>query len=94
MVVNRVAVQDRRQWHRRGQDAGLRAGRRRAHRDHAAVPDRLFEDLREATLAAVVIAALVEVGTVQHAFDAHGTWRTSVTAHGEPVVVVVRKRPW
>lgn len=35
------------------------------------------------------------VGTVQQALDTHGSWRTSVTAHGEPVeVVVVKKRLW
>ncbi|RCG22823.1 hypothetical protein DQ384_35120 [Sphaerisporangium album] len=34
------------------------------------------------------------VGTVEHALNSHRSWRTVVTVHGEPVLVLVRKRLW
>ena len=34
------------------------------------------------------------VGTVQHALDAHRSWRTSVRVHGEVISIEVRKRRW
>jgi hypothetical protein len=34
-------------------------------------------------------------GAARHSLAAHGSWRMSVTVHGEPVsVVVVRRRSW
>lgn len=35
-----------------------------------------------------------DVGTVEHVVNLYGSWRTSVSVNGRPVVVEVRKRSW
>src|SRR5512132_4381048 len=55
----RQPLQDGRQRVRRGQVAGLGAGRGRRHRPHPAVPDRPVRAPAQATLAAVVISAVI-----------------------------------
>lgn len=33
-------------------------------------------------------------GAAEHSIDAHGSWRVTVTVHGEPVEVAIKKRWW
>jgi hypothetical protein len=55
----------------------------------------LAQDPEAAAEGVMMANRAFSVGTVQHALDAHGSWRTSVTVHGERVpVVVVKKRLW
>jgi hypothetical protein len=54
----------------------------------------LAQDPDAAAEGAAMANRAFSVGTVKHALDAHRSWRTSVTVHGEPVVIVVRKRLW
>ncbi len=60
-----------------------------------AVTNLLAQDPEAAAEGAMMANRAFSVGTVQHALDTHGSWRTSVTVHGETVpVVVVKRRLW
>lgn len=60
-----------------------------------ALTNLLAQDPEAAAQGAMMANRAFSVGTVQHALDTHGSWRTSVTVRGEPVpVVVVKKRLW
>lgn len=59
-----------------------------------ALTSLLAQDPEAAAEGAMMANRAFSVGTVQHALDTHGSWRTSVTVHGEPVPVVVKKRSW
>jgi cytochrome c-type biogenesis protein CcmH/NrfG len=60
-----------------------------------ALTNLLAQDPEAAAEGVMMANRAFEVGTVQHALDTHGSWRTSVRVHGEPVpVVVVKKRLW
>ena len=54
----------------------------------------LAQDPEGAAESAQMANRAFSVGTVQHALDTHGSWRTSLTVHGEPIVVAVVKRRW
>jgi hypothetical protein len=53
----------------------------------------LAKDPEAVAEGAMMANRAFEVGTVQHALDTQGSWRTSVTVHGEPVLLVVVKEP-
>lgn len=60
-----------------------------------ALTSLLAQDPEGASEGTMMVNRAFTVGTVQHALDAHGRWRTTVTVHGEPVAVVVtRRRRW
>jgi hypothetical protein len=59
------------------------------------VTSLLAQDPEAAAEGAMMAKRAFSVGTVQHALDANGSWRTNVTVCGEPVlVVVVKRRLW
>jgi cytochrome c-type biogenesis protein CcmH/NrfG len=59
-----------------------------------ALTSLLAQDPEAVAEGAMMANRAFEVGTVKQALDNHGSWRTSVRVHGEPVSVVVRKRWW
>jgi len=60
-----------------------------------ALTNLLAQDPEAAAEGARMANRAFSVGTVQHTLDTHGSWRTIVTVHGEPVpVVVVKRRLW
>jgi hypothetical protein len=59
-----------------------------------ALTSLLAQDPEAVAEGAMMANRAFEVGTVQHALDTHGSWRTSVTVHDEPVSVVVVKKRW
>ena len=58
-----------------------------------ALTSLLAQDPEAVAKGAMMANRAFEVGTVQHALDTQGSWRTSVTVHGEPVPLVVVKEP-
>lgn len=52
----------------------------------------LAQDPEAAAEGAMMANRAFSVGTVEHALDTHGSWRTSVSVCGESVPVVVVKR--
>lgn len=59
-----------------------------------ALTNLLAEDPEAASMGAMMANQAFSVGTVQHALEARGNWRTTLTVHGEPVPVVITKRWW
>lgn len=59
-----------------------------------ALTSLLAQDPEGASEGTMMANRAFSVGTVQHALDAHGSWRTTVTVHGEPVAVLVTRRRW
>jgi hypothetical protein len=60
-----------------------------------ALTNLLAQDPEGAAEGTMMANRAFSVGTVEHALDTYGSWRTSVTVHGEPVtLVVVKKRLW
>lgn len=51
----------------------------------------LAQDPEAVARGAMMANRAFSVGTVEHALDVHGSWRTSVTVHGEVVKIVVFK---
>jgi hypothetical protein len=58
-----------------------------------ALTSLLAQDPEAVAKGAMMANRAFKVGTVQHALDTQGSWRTSVTVHGEPVLLVVVKEP-
>lgn len=60
-----------------------------------ALTNLLAQDPEGAAVGNMTANHAFSAGAVQHELVAHGSWRMSVTVHGESVpVVVVRKRLW
>lgn len=55
------------------------------------VTNLLAQDPEGAAEGAMMANRAFSAGTVQHALDTHGSWRTSITVHGKSVPVVVVK---
>jgi hypothetical protein len=56
-----------------------------------AVTSLAAQDPEGAAEGAMMANRAFSVGTVQHALDTHGSWRTIITVRGEAVPVVVVK---
>jgi hypothetical protein len=59
-----------------------------------AITTMLAEDPNSIAGGAMIANQAFESGAVEHSLTAHGSWDTTVTFHGEPVLVAVKKRWW
>lgn len=44
--------------------------------------------------SAMTVNAAFESGAAEHSLTAHGRWSTTVTVHGEPVLLAIIKKRW
>ena len=60
-----------------------------------AITSFLARDPEAGARGAVTINAAFDSGAVEHSLTAHGSWSTTVTVDGEPVLLaIVKKRLW
>jgi len=54
----------------------------------------LAQDLEGAAEGVLVANEAFGSGAVEHSLTAHGRWSTTVTVHGAPVEITIKKRWW
>lgn len=59
-----------------------------------AITSFLVDDPEAVARCAMVANVAFDTGAVEHSLTAHGRWSTSVTGHGEPVLITIVKKRW
>lgn len=59
-----------------------------------AITDLLAHDPEAVARDAVTINAAFDSGAVEHSLTAHGTWSTTLTVDGQPVLLAIVKKRW
>ncbi|MBV9447657.1 MAG: hypothetical protein JO345_17370 [Streptosporangiaceae bacterium] len=59
-----------------------------------AITSLLARDPEAVAHSAMSVNQSFETGAVEHSLTAHGSWSTTVTVHGEPVLLAIVKKRW
>jgi hypothetical protein len=59
-----------------------------------AVTNLMARDPEAIARGAMMVNLAFETGAAEHSLTAHGSWSTTVTVDGEPIVLAVVKKRW